>query len=96
MKKTLKTKRNVEVKEMTIDDIDYCNDLQRISQESDGNISIYGINRSNTAWIRKGLTGGDFEIVINGVVPDSVIKELSEEEKIELVGIIREYQSLGK
>ena len=61
MKKTLETGRKIEVKEMSIDDVDFCNDLQRISQEKDGNISIYGINRSNTAWIRKGLAGGDFK-----------------------------------
>ena len=96
MKKTLETGRKIEVKEMSIDDVDFCNDLQRISQEKDGNISIYGINRSNTAWIRKGLGGGDFKTEINGSVPDSVIRELSEDEKIELVGYIKEYQNLGK
>tara|TARA_R100000808_G_scaffold5861_1_gene17704 strand:- start:832 stop:1122 length:291 start_codon:yes stop_codon:yes gene_type:complete len=96
MKKTLKSGRNVEIKQMDIDDVDYCDDLQRISQEKDGNIAIYGINRSNTAWIRKGLIGGDFKAEINGSVPDDVIRELSEEEKIELVGAIRGHQSLGK
>ena len=96
MKKTLETGRKIEVKEMSIDDVDFCNDLQRISQEKDGNISIYGINRSNTAWIRKGLAGGDFKAEMNGSVPDSVIRELSEDEKIELVGYIKEYQNLGK
>ena len=96
MKKTLETGRKIEVKEMSIDDVDFCNDLQRISQEKHGNISIYGINRSNTAWIRKGLAGGDFKTEMNGSVPDPIIKELSEDEKIELVGYIKEYQNLGK
>jgi len=64
MKKTLKSGRNVEIKQMDIDDVDYCDDLQRISQEKDGNIAIYGINRSNTAWIRKGLIGGDAGVFV--------------------------------
>ena len=96
MTKTLKSKRNVEIKQMPIDDCTYCDDLQRISQEKDGNISIYGVNRSNVAWIRKGLVGGDFKTEMNGSVPDDVIRELSEEERIELVGLIRGHQSLGK
>ena len=96
MEKKLKTKRKVILKEMTIDDMDHCNDLQHICQESDGGISIYGLNKSNTAWIRKGLSGGDFKVVINGVVPDSVIRELNETEKIELVGLIKEFNNLGE
>ena len=96
MEKKLSTKRKVILKEMTIDDMDHCNDLQHICQESDGGICIYGLNKSNTAWIRKGLSGGDFKIVINGVVPDSVIRELNETEKIELVGLIKEYNNLGE
>ena len=96
MEKKLKSKRKVILKEMSIDDMDHCNDLQHICQESDGGISIYGLNKSNTAWIRKGLSGGDFKIVINGVVPDSVIRELNETEKIELVGLIKEYNNLGE
>ena len=96
MEKKLSTKRKVILKEMSIDDMDHCNDLQHICQESDGGISIYGLNKSNTAWIRKGLSGGDFKIAINGVVPDSVIRELNETEKIELVGLIIEYNQLGE
>ena len=96
MEKKLSTKRTVVLKEMSIDDMDHCNDLQHICQESDGGISIYGLNKSNTAWIRKGLSGGDFKDVINGVVPDSVIKELSVTEKTELVELIREHSTLGE
>ena len=96
MEKKLKSKRKVILKEMTIDDMDHCNDLQHICQESDGGISIYGLNKSNTAWIRKGLSGGSFKVAINGAVPDSVIRELNETEKIELVGLIKEYNQLGE
>ena len=96
MEKKLKSKRKVILKEMSIDDMDNCNYLQHICQESDGGISIYGLNKSNTAWIRKGLSGGDFKVAINGVIPDSVIKELSVTEKTELVELIREYITMGE
>ena len=96
MKKTLSTKRKVELKDMTIDQMDSCKDLTRISQEKDGLVTLYGVNRSNTAWIRGGLAGGDFKVEINGAVPDAVIKELSETEKIELVTLIQEHNNLGK
>ena len=96
MEKTLSTKRKVSLKEMSIDDMDHCNDLQHICQESDGGISIYGLNKSNTAWIRGGLIGGDFKAEINGSVPDSVIKELSETEKVELSNLIQEFNNLGE
>ena len=96
MKKKLKSGKEVVLKEISIDDMDSCNDLQHICQESDGGISIYGLNKSNTAWIRKGLSGGDFKVAVNGVVPDSVIRELNETEKIELVGLIKEYNNLGE
>ena len=63
MTKTLSTKKEVKLKEMSIDDMDSCNDLQHICQESDGGISIYGLNKSNTAWIRKGVEGSDDKFI---------------------------------
>ena len=86
MEKKLKSKRKVILKEMTIDDMDHCNDLQHICQESDGGISIYGLNKSNTAWIRKGVEGSD----------DKFIKSLNETEKIELVALVKKHNTLGE
>ena len=81
---------------MSCDDMDNCGDLQTFGREVDGKIAVYGTNKSNTAWIRKGLAGGDFKVEINGVVPDAVIKELTTTEKIELVQLIQEHNHLGK
>ena len=86
MTKTLSTKKEVKLKEMSIDDMDSCNDLQHICQESDGGISIYGLNKSNTAWIRKGGEGSD----------DKFIKSLTEAEKIELDALVKEHNTLGE
>ena len=95
MEKKLKSKRKVILKEMSIDDMDHCGDMMKLGVDKDGYYQ-QGVNKMQTAWIRKGLSGGDFKVEINGVVPDSVIKELSETEKIELVGLIKEYNQLGE
>ena len=86
MKKKLKSGKEVVLKEISIDDMDSCNDLQHICQESDGGISIYGLNKSNTPWIRKGVEGSD----------DKFIKSLTEVEKIELVGLVKSFNSMGE
>ena len=86
MEKKLSTEKKVVLKEMSIDDMDYCNDLQHICQEPDGGISIYGLNKSNTAWIRRGVEGSD----------DKFIKLLTEAEKIELVALVKEHNTLGE
>ena len=86
MKKTLSTKKEVTLKDMSIDDMDYCNDLQHICQEPDGGISIYGLNKSNTAWIRRGVEGSD----------DKFIKGLAEAEKIELVSMVKAHNTVGE
>ena len=95
MEKKLKSKRKVILKEMSIDDMDHCGDMMKLGVDKDGYYQ-QGVNKMQTAWIRKGLSGGDFKVEINGVVPDSVIKELSETEKIELVGLIKKYNNLGE
>ena len=95
MEKKLKSKRKVILKEMSIDDMDHCGDMMKLGVDKDGYYQ-QGVNKMQTAWIRKGLSGGDFKVEINGVVPDSVIKELSETEKIELVGLIKKYNQLGE
>ena len=86
MTKTLSTKKEVTLKDMSIDDMDYCNDLQHICQEPDGGISIYGLNKSNTAWIRRGVEGSD----------DKFIKGLTEAEKIELVSMVKAHNTVGE
>ena len=95
MEKKLSTKRKVILKEISLDDMNDCDDNLRMGMDKDGYYQ-QGINRTQTAWIRKGLAGGDFKIAINGVVPDSAIKELSITEKTELVGLIKEYNNLGE
>ncbi|MBT7350785.1 hypothetical protein HN803_08485, partial [candidate division WWE3 bacterium] len=47
---------------------------------------ITNLSKARTAWIRKGVEGGD----------DKFIKGLSEEEKNEISLAVQEYQRLGE
>ena len=95
----LKSKRKVELSELSIDDIDFCTDLS-IMKYKDGAIShISGLSKTRTAWLRRGIKGGDFKAFKkdkDGLLEDSVLKQLNEEEKNELVQLIQEYQNLGE
>ena len=92
----LSTKRKVEIAEMSIDDMDYCNDIITMSQDDNGKTVIKNLNKARTAWLRKGIAGGDFKSKFNGSVSDSALKELSEDEKNELNALIQEHQKLGE
>ena len=97
----LSTGRKIEIKEMSIDDIDFCQDMTVIVYGNDNNNidHIKNISKSRTAWLRHGLIGGDFKnwsTNIQGQPADSVLKELSEAEKNELMNKIQEHQKLGE
>ena len=95
----LKSKRKIDLKEMSIDEVDFCNDLAVMKMDG-GEIShISGLSKTRTAWLRRGIKGGDFKPFktgADGYPEDSVLKQLTEEEKNELVQLIQEYQSLGE
>ena len=97
---TLKTGRNIKLKEMSIDDVDFCSDIAQIVYDDAGEISaVRGVSRSRTAWLRRGIAGGafnDFSINGKGLVEDTVLKELNEAEKNELMVLIQGHQSLGE
>ena len=95
----LKSKKKVELREMTLDEVDYCNDLAIMKYEN-GEIShISGLSKTRTAWLRRGIKGGDFKSYktdVDGYPADSVLKQLNEEEKNELVKLVQEYQNMGE
>ena len=98
--KKLKSGRNVKIKELSIDQIDDLNDISQIYFLGDGldtGRTIKHQNKAITAWIRCGLGGGDFDDwKPNGVAPpDSVLKQLKEEERAELSALIRECQIIN-
>ena len=85
-KRTLASERKVKIIEMSVDDIDFCNDMPQMRYENDEVVSITNLSKARTAWIRKGIEGAD----------DKFIKSLTEEEKNELSLAAQEYQRLGE
>ena len=92
--------RKIELKEMSVDEVDFCQDIAQIVYNEEGEVStVRGVSKSRTAWIRRGLAGGDFKnfsLDVKGFVEDSVIKELIEVEKNELMQLIQGYQNMGE
>ena len=95
----LKSKKKIELREMSIDEVDFCNDLAVMKYENGEVSHISGLSKTRTAWLRRGIKGGDFKAFktgADGYPEDSVLKQLNEEEKNELVQLVQEYQSLGE
>ena len=95
----LTSKRKVELREMSIDEIDFCSDQTMVVQTDDGSPCIYGMSRARTAWLRRGIKGGDFKgfkVGQDGYPLDKILKQLSEDEKNELNKEIQDYQHLGE
>ena len=67
----LSTGKEAKLKEMSVDDMDYCNDLPQMRYEGNEVVSITNLAKARTAWIRKGVEGAN----------DKFIKSLSEDEK---------------
>ena len=86
MKKNVKIgKETFILREMSIDDMDYCGDV--VSQKLDDNsVVFYGLNKARTAWLRKGVEG----------MTDKVLKSLTDEEKSDLLLKVKEFQELGE
>ena len=94
----LSTKKKVELREMSIDEIDLCNDMTTLRQSEDGESYITGLSKSRTAWLRRGIAGGDFKSfkAQDGIASDSVLKQITDDEKNELIKEIQGYQNLGE
>jgi hypothetical protein len=85
--KELKIKdKKLKIREMSVDDIDFCNDLPQMRYENDQVVAITNLSKARTAWIRKGIDKAD----------DKFIKSLSEDEKNEISLAVQEYQRLGE
>ena len=95
----LSSKKKVKIKEMSIDDIDLCSDLTILNYQDGEMKNISGLSKSRTAWLRRGIAGGDFKNFTtdgNGFPTDKVLKQLTDDEKNEIINLIQEYQKLGE
>ena len=94
----LSSGRVVKLNEMSIDDMDYCQDLTVVRFENGEDTGVSNMAKARTAWLRRGIKGGDFSsFKMNGdIVADSVIKQLNDDEKNELSIAIQDFQRLGE
>ncbi len=94
----LSSGRVVKLNEMSIDDMDYCQDLTVVRFENGEATGVSNMAKARTAWLRRGIKGGDFSsFKMNGdIVADSVIKQLNDDEKNELSIAIQDFQRLGE
>tara|TARA_R100001510_G_C7488114_1_gene97145 strand:- start:115 stop:378 length:264 start_codon:yes stop_codon:yes gene_type:complete len=82
----LKSDKEVKLKEMSVDDIDFCNDVPEMKYDNNELVTIKNLAKARTAWIRKGVDGAD----------DKFIKSLTDDEKNELSVAVQDYQRLGE
>ena len=78
--------KKAKVMEMSVDDIDYCNDIPIITYDESNNAVIRNLSKTRTAWLRKGVDKCN----------DKFIKSLTEEERTELFLKVQECQELGE
>ena len=89
--KKVKLESGVEVKiqQLSVDDIDYCNDVPEMAFSADNETAptvIRYLSKARTAWLRKGIADCD----------DGMIKALTDTDKAELMTEIQEFQRLGE
>tara|TARA_R100000908_G_C3750312_1_gene144941 strand:- start:428 stop:691 length:264 start_codon:yes stop_codon:yes gene_type:complete len=82
----LNTGKEIKIKEMSVDEIDFCSDIPEMKYDGDNLVAIKHLAKARTAWIRKGVEGAD----------DNFIKTLSDDEKNELSVAVQDYQRLGE
>ena len=95
--KKLSTGRKVKIRQLSVDTCDELADIPEVIFFGDQQKTIKNINKAQTSWIREGLAGGDFDgWTPNGKCPpDSVLRQIKEVERPELVALIKECQSLN-
>jgi hypothetical protein len=83
---TISSGKKAKIREMSVDDIDYCNDIPQLVYDGDEVKTIRNLSKARTAWLRKGIEDCD----------DKFIKSMSEEDKTELSLKVQEYQNMGE
>ena len=95
--KKLKSGRKVQIKDLTEDQIADLKDIPEIYFIGDQERTIRNTNKANLAWLRCGIGGGDFDDwKPNGVAPpDHVLRQLTEDERMEIVLLVKECQTVN-
>ena len=95
--KKLKSGRKVQIKELSEDQIADLKDIPEIYFIGEQERTMRNTNKAHLAWLRCGLGGGEFnDWKPNGVAPpDHVLKQLTKEERAELVLLIQACQIIN-
>ena len=93
----LKSGRKVQIKDLTEDQIADLKDIPEIYFIGDQERTIRNTNKANLAWLRCGIGGGDFDDwKPNGIAPpDHVLRQLTEDERLEIVLLVKECQTVN-
>ena len=95
--KKLKSGRKVQIKELSEDQIADLKDIPEVYLNSKENVVYRNVNKAHLAWLRCGIGGGDFDDwKPNGVAPpDHVLRQLTEDERLEIVLLVKECQTVN-
>ena len=95
--KKLKSGRKVQIKDLTEDQIADLKDIPIVYLNNEDKLVYRNVNKAHLAWLRCGIGGGDFDDwKPNGVAPpDHVLKQLTDKERAEIVGLIQECQTIN-
>ena len=95
--KKLESGRKVQIKELSDDQIADLKDIPQIYFIGEQERTMRNTNKGHLAWLRCGLGGGEFnDWKPNGVAPpDHVLKQLTKEERAELVLLIQACQIIN-
>ena len=92
--KKLESGRKVKIRELSEDQIADLKDIPEIYFIGEVERTIRNANKAKLAWLRCGLGGGEFnDWKPNGLAPpDHILKQLTDEERTELILLIQECQ----
>ena len=60
---TLPSGKKAKIREMSVDDIDYCNDVPQLVYEGDEVKTIKNLSKARTAWLRRGIDKCDDKLI---------------------------------
>ena len=97
VKKVLPSGISIEIRIMSIDDVDDCKDLISVSFADGQPSGISYVNKARTNWLRKGLSSvADWKSKNGEAPPDDILRLLSEEDRAKAVELIQECQIVTK
>ena len=96
-KTTLPSGLVVEIRALSIDDMDECKDTINVLFKDGAPSGVTNVNKGRTLWLRKGLCAiGDWKSTNGECPPDSVLIQLDDEDRIKASDLIQEAQSVSK